>query len=203
MSKNIFVLLAFSRSGKDSLANIILSRTPAINFKWSSFVKSMVEQAYGLHSGDLENPKIKCANVPSTSISYQDVLIDFFHKQGHLADPMFFKRKPLADLEWLMSGGKTIVSTDTRCSVEVAQLKDLVIQYGYKLHLVRLEREGVGYLSSDIDMVENYHRLLRTSTTDYYETITDSPDYLKQLETLASTVLDNADIVTHKRLVYQ
>ncbi len=189
MSKDIIVILAPSRCGKDSLANLIGKNQRVANFKWADFVKRMVETAYDLNYGDLEKPEIKAQIAPGTNVTFSDILVDFFHKQSSLADPLFFKRKPLAALDFLMEEHRTVVSTDTRNHFECRAIVDQAIKHDYKIHLVILARESVTSLTSDIELEVNYQYLERAAKTHYALTVPDCKFYIAYLDLLCKELV--------------
>ncbi len=176
--KTIFVILAPSRSGKDTLASLLadkMDRKP-VQLKWSSHVKRTVEYTYSLPIGSLELPEIRNSIIPGTTQTYLDLLVSFYHNQDKNADPYFWKRPVFRQLEEVMQEGSTIISTDTRDTFEVDAIIDLSTKYKYQVVLVKLDREGNSGLTSDMLLERNFKLLKSYADASLEFTIANDPD---------------------------
>ncbi len=180
--KTIFVVLAPSRSGKDTLAGLIelnlkadMDRLP-VQLKWSGHVKRVVECTYGLPKGSLEDPNVRNAIIPGTSKTYLDLLVSFYHTQDQQADPYFWKRPVFRQLEDAMISELPIISTDTRDAFEVEAILDLKAKYDYQMITIKLDREGNPGLSSDKLLERNFEVLGCRSNIFLEFTVKDDPD---------------------------
>ena len=196
MKKTIYVILAPSRSGKDSLASAIGDELLAQGikrytpFKWAGYVKRVVEQTYGLPEFALEDDNFRNQIIPGTFKTYLDLLKDFYHCQAHQADPFFWKRPQLRLLEELMADGTNICSTDTRDIFEAANIIELACKYSYTITVIKLKREGTEGLSTD-HLCDRIFQMFKEvpGTTIYNKQVPDSPYYMNVLSLFAREIV--------------
>lgn len=194
--KTIYVILAPSRSGKDSLHREIyyqLKRNyniDAVGFKWSDHVKRVVEDTYGLLHGALESDEIRNSFIPGTTTTYLQVLVSFYHLQESMADQYFWKRPMVEFLESCMKYENTIISTDTRDLFEAEKIIELSKLYGYEIAVIKLKRDGCDGLSSDRLCDQIYTMLSEASLTEPRTIFCpDSPTYKDHLAAVAREVV--------------
>lgn len=181
----IYVILAPSRSGKDTLAKMIMSESNCRLFKWAAHVKRTVERTYGLRPYDLELDEVRNSCIPGTTITYLDILVDMYHLQDSLKDVHFWKRPALATLEQLMTERENIISTDTRDGFEVEAINNLSYIKGYFLVVVKLQREGNEGLSTDTSLEANYKILASHADKCFSYTVPSADDYERYLVPIA------------------
>lgn len=188
--KTIFVIIAPSRSGKDTLAKALLPKLKkskhAVSFKWSDYVKRVVEETYGLNKGDLEIEEIRNSIVPGTVTTYLQILVDFYLTQDRIGDPYFWKRPIVDRLKFLMVQGLDIISTDTRDYFEAETIMSLAETHGYKIVPVSLSREGHFGLASDRNTDQLFKLLASVAGESYSYGIPDGNGYKEALEEIAS-----------------
>ena len=77
----IYIILGYSRSGKDTACNILLETIGGEHYKFSSPCKRVLENLYGLEWGDLEKDEIRNSIIPNHSepnTTYLDVMVKSF-----------------------------------------------------------------------------------------------------------------------------
>ena len=192
----IVVIVAPSRSGKDSLQRLLSERldaqgVPNKPFKWAGHVKRMTELTYGLPEGSLETNEVRNSFVPGTTTTYLDVLVSLYHCQDGLADLIFWKRPPLNYLRSAESKNFVLISTDTRCRFEAGFTEEENIKHGRPIITVRLMREGNTGLSSDVHLVENFHYLKKFSSLVIDVELPDDPKgFISNLNPIAKQITD-------------
>lgn len=192
----MYVILAPSRSGKDSLAKLMMQYMPKGSctlFKWADHVKRVVETTYGLNKGDLENDTIRNATIPGTNTTYLQMLVDFYHNQDRLSDSFFWKRPSLATLSaTLRDVTQHIISTDTRDIFEADAIAEMLPNSNYKLVLVKLHREQNKGLSSDLLLDRNVATLTPYAYKYLPVTVPNKDDYKAHLVPLAMQLVELA-----------
>lgn len=195
MSKTIYAILAPSRSGKDSLALELYQMLPYNSvrmFKWADHVKRTVEQTYGLRPFALELDEYRNATIPGTITTYLQLLVDLYHNQDRLSDPIFWKRPSLRLIKEMAEQHLTIISTDTRDICEADAIADLVQNYSYTLVLVRLYRDGHSGLTSDLLLDRNFETLSKVAHKTTTFSVPSVDDYKRHLVPIARSLVELA-----------
>ena len=191
----IVVILAPSRSGKDSLQLILSTllddlKIPNKPVNWSSHFKRVMEMTYGLPVGSLET-ELRHQSIPGTTTTDLDVMVSMFHSQDALADRWFWKRPLLNYIRSEEAKELVLISTDTRDTFEAVATADLYIDHGRPIITVRLTREGNTGLSSDVNLVENFHYLKKFSSLVIDVELPDDPKgFISNLNPIAKQITD-------------
>lgn len=134
---NIYVVMGFSDAGKDSVAKAIqnVSKTTS-NIKWSSPMKGMIEYAYGLPEGALNDKEFRVKEVPTLpGVTWNDLMIRCFHHFPQI-DPKMMIQKVNKQIETVLSNALDIVITDTRNYSELEEIQRFYFKYLYKVKVI-------------------------------------------------------------------
>lgn len=146
----IICVVGKSRSGKDTLAKYLEGRV----LKFASPAKRVIEQWYGLDKGDMELPEVRDRFVPSGDITYLQVLIEMYHFWLKV-DPLAPKYPTIREIEKTLAEGTPVILTDARMPQEVA----FVVNLGYPIYAIRVNRPGCPDVSSDVSLEDNWESL--------------------------------------------
>lgn len=192
----IVVLLAPSRSGKDSLTELLLDKLahygiPGENFKFAGHVKRVTELTYGLPVGSLDDNVTRHKVIPGTTITYLDVLVSLFHNQDTIIDKQYWKRPAINYLQSVSSWSKTLICTDVRDIFEAGFITQEQRQNGRPIILVKLIREGTEGLTSDKHLDANFNYLASFSKAVHTYTLADDRrNFISNLVPIANTLAD-------------
>ncbi|MFB2876880.1 hypothetical protein [Floridanema aerugineum] len=162
---SIIVILGNSGAGKDTVTEVLKAEVGnCIVHKWSAPMKRMLEYAYDLPTGSLEDREIRSQEVPDMpGVTYLDLMVrcfEFFPK----IDPLMMIRKVFRAIQSdVKNKGKIVISNDLRNPLEAEAIANLAIYY--PLHIIRVERKGCKGLKSDKFLKTNYQTLLKVAKT--------------------------------------
>ena len=191
----IITILAPSRSGKDSLQQLLSTKLDDLNIpnkpvKWSAHFKRVMEQTYGLPEGSLET-ETRHKLIPGTTTTYLDVMVSMFHSQEALADRYFWKRPLLNYIRSEEAKELVLISTDTRDTFEAVFTADLYIDHRRPIITVRLNRAGNAGLSSDQNLNANFEYLKKFSSLVIDVELPDDPKgFISNLNPIAKQITD-------------
>lgn len=161
----IYVVLGYSRTGKDTVAKWLNKNRGAVTVKFSGPMKRIVEKQNNLPHLALEdnayrNAKVKDAFGDETDQTYLDLMLAAF-EHWLAVDPHCMLKSVKNTLESLLAEKKLIVMNDLR-NLEEARLVQYVLdKYDAKLTLVVMRRDGVKPKTSDRYIGEIYSRLAK------------------------------------------
>lgn len=173
----IICIVGKSRSGKDTLAKYLEGKL----LRFSAPAKRMLESWYGLNAGDMELTAVRESLIPGGDITYLQVLIEMYHFWLKV-DPLAPKYPTIREIEKTLAEGTPVIINDIRMPQEV----EVVVNLGYPIYAVRVNRPGVPDVSSDASLEDNWESLSIVSE-NYYEldntgTIADIVDFAIGLE---------------------
>ncbi len=163
----MYILMAYSGAGKDSLAREIQKLIPAVNIKWSRPMKDMFDLVYGLPPGFLDDPVLRLQLVPGhpEGITWLDLMIRAYVYFPKL-DPNMMIQKVIRDIRRALSDGEAVILTDTRNLTEEAIIRQLYDE-GHQIYLVEIKRPNVLPKASDQLCEDITWKIVRYSSDEF------------------------------------
>jgi hypothetical protein len=152
----IIVVLGVSRAGKDTVASIIQNHIPIKLIKFSATMKRMMEYAYCLPDGALEQDCYRNTVVPhlhQQGTTYLDLMVKSFTHMREI-DPYIMFPRTEYEINKALKDGFSVCLTDIRSPQEVDLI--LGLAKNFELDLLYVNRPGIEPLESDKHLSENY-----------------------------------------------
>ena len=158
MKPTLIVVLGKTRSGKDTIGEVITSESYyRKRVKMADQMKRFIEKSYDLPIGAMEDPEYRNSKLPDSDRTYLDLMIEIYTLQPK-TDPLFWKRETFRQMRQLLEVEKlSVVLTDLRQPSEVTEV--LKLAEHYPLIALRVNRDGVPDIVSDESLEENWQRV--------------------------------------------
>lgn len=158
MKPSILVILGKTRSGKDTIGEILTSKSYyRKRVKMADAMKRFIEKSYVLPYGAMENPEYRNSKLPDSDRTYLDLMIEIYTLQPK-TDPLFWKRETFKEIKRLLEVEEmSVVLTDLRQPAEVSEVLELAKHH--PLIALRVDRDGVPTIVSDEHLEDNWQRI--------------------------------------------
>lgn len=158
MEPTIWVVLGKTRSGKDTIGEVLTSGSYYFKrFKMADSMKRFIEKSYDLPAGAMEDSEYRNSKIPDSDRTYLDLMIEIYTLQPK-TDPLFWKRETFRQMRRFLEVEKlSIVCTDLRQPTEVSEV--IALAKHYPLIALRVDREGVPDIVSDEHLEDNWQRI--------------------------------------------
>jgi hypothetical protein len=150
----LIVVLGLSDSGKDTFADVALTKGYQEVFKWVGGVKRAIEHLYYLPLNALEEDVYRHQLVPGKDYTYLNLLV-MLYKENVTTKPLalsMFKDAAKWQLRVKLMAGKSIIITDTRQPEELEFINTLAKEF--PVAFVRITGRGVER-ESDVSLSSN------------------------------------------------
>jgi len=156
MKGQVVCVVGKTRSGKDSIAKVILKELGdrAALIKFADPCKRYVEEVYNLPHGAMELEEYRQSLIPGTNKTFLDLLKHSFSAYDSV-DAMFWKHKTFRDITDAILFDKIVILSDIRHPSEA----NFVTQLSCPVTLVRVDRDGCELIEPDKHLKANWSML--------------------------------------------
>lgn len=139
MKNSIYVILGYSRSGKDTACNVLLNEIGGEHYKFSSPAKRVLENLYDLEWGDLDKNEVRNSVIPNHSepnTTYLDLMVKAF-KHFRALDNNIMLHSARKTIPYILES-RNVFITDLRTLAEL----NLLLSFNVPIKVLRVYRKG-------------------------------------------------------------
>lgn len=144
MIRKVFSFSGFSRSGKDTLADFLVSNHNFVKLSLADSLKEICSEKYNIPLEHFYDLNIKDKPNPITNKSPRDYLLEYA-QSVRAEQPKLFISKLFEKIDNLPPGNKRIIIPDCRKPIEINELKKKFGENYVSIYITRFEKSPVDH----------------------------------------------------------